>query len=270
MRMSDVIVTAGPEGREVTLAIPLAKGEHQVVHDRWKRKAPSVLAEALLRYISKPNIRSRGSNGPLFDEQSVKITRRLKLAFKQAQTYSTRLRRAVPVFAYRFRYTLGTRSIALGASDHEVARLLTHRTTRCIQFYRAAMPMLQKPITDAIGQEMSFIAQAFQGRLIGSLDEATRKGDAGALIRDFTNLVGKPIGACGTKASCHQDAPRACLSCAKFEPFLMAPWERFLGVLQEDLTSEKEDRIRLITLEQIEAVQEIIAERDARLQEKFS
>ena len=265
MRMSDVIVTPGPEGTEVTLAIPLAKGENQPVRDRWKRKAPSVLAEILLRYMELPEVRERAPDGPLFEDQSSKVSGIIESVFRRVETYSDRLRGSVPVFPYRFRYTLGTRAIALGASDHEVARLLTHRTTHCIQYYRAAMPMLQRPIREAIGQEMSFLAQAFQGRLIGSLEEATRRGEAGALIRDFAHLVGQRLGACGTRAECHQNAPRACLSCRKFEPLMDAPWERFLGVLREDLASETEDRIRLITQEQIDAVRGIIVERDARL-----
>jgi hypothetical protein len=63
--------------------------------------------------------------------------------------------------------------------------------------------------------------------------------------------------------STHQNAPRACLTCRKFEPFRDAPWEQFLEVLKDDLAAESEDRIRLITQEQIEAVREIMAERDA-------
>jgi hypothetical protein len=262
-RISDVIVTSGPEGTEITLAIPLAKGENQIVRDRWKRKAPSVLTEVLLRYLKSPFVADRGPDDALFADQSANVSATILSVFRRVETYSQRLRGPIPVFPYRFRYTLGTRAIALGASDHEAARLLTHRSTFCIQYYRAAMPMLQRPIQDAIGQEMSFLAQAFQGRLIGSLDEATRRGQAGALIRDFAHLVGQNLGACGTNAECHQHAPRACLSCRKFEPLMNAPWEQFLAVLRDDLSAETEERIRLITQEQIDAVHGIISERDA-------
>ncbi len=259
MNVGDVLVTDGPEGKEVTLSIPLAKGENVVVKDRWKRKAPTVLVEVLLRYMADRHPHSR-SDAPLFADQSRKIASRITSIFNRVATYSKRLDGPIPVFPYRFRYTLGTRALALGASDHEVARLLTHRTTHCIQYYRAAMPMLQKPIRDALGPEMSFIAQAFQGRLINNLDEATRRGEASALIRDFAHLMGQSIGACGTRAECHQDAPRACLTCRKFEPFRQAPWERLLEILMEDMEAETEDRIKLITLEQITAVRGIMAE----------
>ncbi len=132
-----------------------------------------------------------------------------------------------------------------------------------MHYYRASLRALQKPIADAIGPEMGFIAKAFQGRLIGTLEQATRKGQPGAVIRDFAHLVGQRLGACGTNAECHQNAPRACLTCRKFEPLRTAPWEQLLGVLKEDLDAEEEDRIRLITGEQIDVVMEIIAERDA-------
>jgi hypothetical protein len=195
----------------------------------------------------------------LFSDQSIAIYSRIKLVFDRIETYSSRLDGPIPIFPYRFRYTLGTRALALGASDHEVARLLTHRTTHCVQYYRASMPQLQAPIKDAIGQEMSFMAQAFQGRLIDNLDQATRKGEASALIRDFANLLGQSIGACGTRAECYQDAPRACVTCRKFEPFRDAPWEDILKVMIKDMETETEDRIKLITQEQIEAVRGIMA-----------
>ena len=261
--MSDVIVSPGPEGTEITLAIPLAKGENGVVSDRWKRKAPTVLTEVLIDYLGLPANRSEAPDAPLFGGTSNQISHNIASIFRRIETYSARLDGPIPIFPYRFRYTLGTRAIALGARDHEVARLLTHRQTVCIHYYRRAMPDLQKPIKEAVGEEMSFLALAFQGRLIGSLEEATRRGEAGALIRDFAHLVGQKLGACGTGAECHQNAPRACLTCRKFEPFRDAPWEQFLEVLKDDLSTESEDRIRLITQEQIEAVREIMAERDA-------
>ena len=264
MTLSDVIVTTGPEGREITLLIPMAKGAQQVNKARWKRKSPSVLTEVLLNYLKLPQFASGKAATPLFCEQSKEVADRVRSVFRVVATVSERLGgEAIPIFPYRFRYTLGTRAIQLGASDHEAARLLTHRSTRCVHYYRASLPALQKPIADAIGLEMGFIAKAFQGRLIGSLEEATRKGEPGAVIRDFANLVGQHLGACGTYAKCYQDAPRACLTCWKMEPLRTAPWERLLAVLEEDLDKEQDEKIRLITVKQIQAVREIIAERDA-------
>ena len=170
---------------------------------------PSVLAEVLLRYLQLPRFASGDPGTPLFCGQSNEVSERLRAVFRTVRTASERLGGApIPIFPYRFRYTLGTRAIQLGASDHEAARLLTHRSTRCVHYYRASLPALQKPIADAIGPEMGFIAKAFQGRLIGTLEQATRKGQPGAVIRDFAHLVGQRLGACGTNAGASRTPPR--------------------------------------------------------------
>ena len=119
------------------------------------------------------------------------------------------------------------------------------------------MPELQKPIKDAVSGEMSLIASAFEGKLIQGLNDASRKGQVDALIRDFVNLNGEAIGACGTEADCFQHAPQACLMCRKFEPFQDAPWDELLATLQSDMDEEDDDKIKLITRPFIEAVNAI-------------
>jgi integrase len=262
-KVGDVQIVTGPQGKEAMLMVPLAKKHTSDKSKRWVRKAPTQLAEVLVEYLASASMCTVDSETPLFFDQSYRVNQCLADVFKQVKTYSTRLGGPIPIFPYRFRYTLGTRAIANGASDHVAARLLTHSTTHCIQYYRASMPALQKPLQEAIGKEMSFFAHAFQGRLIDDFNDATRKGDPRALIIDFAHLMGQSLGACGTRAECHLHAPRACLMCAKFEPFRQAPWESLLAILIDDREAEQEDRIKSITQNQINAVHEIIAERDA-------
>lgn len=270
MRREDVVFLPGPEGVEAILFIPLAKGRDADKNKRWKRKAPSVLAEVLQVYLAAYDDAGGQPGDCLFYSSSL----RLRSAFVAAATHvrvpSDRLGGAfIRLFPYRFRYTMGTRAIAHGASDDEVARLLTHRSTTTVSAYRAAMPQLQRPIAEAIGKEMYAFARVFRGRLIDDISQATRAGEGAALIRDFAQIfrmeVGLPVGACGTTVACHQDAPRACLQCHKFEPFAGAPWEELLISLEKDLATEEEPRIRLITEGMIDAVNEIVRERDARL-----
>lgn len=258
----DVKETPGPEGRELTLSITLAKTREATKSTRWVRKCQMQLAEVLLAYLDTPAMRSSAPDAPLFFESSAKVTARLMTVFSVLKTHSDRLGTTIPLFPYRFRYTLGTRAIALGASDEVVARLLTHTSLHCVKYYRAAMPALQAPIRDAIGNEMAIIGRAFQGRLIKTLADATRSNDESALITAYEHLNGIDVGACGTRAECHLDAPRSCLTCIKFEPFQEAPWENLRAVLEKDLATENEPRIRQITEEQITAVDDIIAERD--------
>lgn len=259
MLRSDVVIHAGPEGREVMLQVPLAKGEG-LNEDKWLRRAPTVLAEALILYLEASDGRS---DDPLFSGTSSLIYSRFRTAIKKLNTWSERLGTKIPMSPYRLRYTLATRALALGASDWEVARLLTHRSTSCIQFYRASMPELLNPIAKAIGKEMAYFAHAFQGRLISNLSEATRKDEGEAEIMDFIHLTrGAVIGVCGTTAKCYMNAPIACLSCARFEPYKDAPWEELLETLKIDANRELEDRIRLINFNAMSAIVEIIALRD--------
>ncbi|WP_286414629.1 hypothetical protein [Acinetobacter indicus] len=146
--------------------------------------------------------------------------------------------------------------MANGASDHEVARLLTHRSLSCIRYYRASLPELQKPIQDALAEEMSFFAHAFRGKIITSLNDATFKNSA---IADFFRLAGKNIGSCGTQAKCYQNAPISCLTCPYFEPLIDAPWGSLLDHLLDDQAKEQEERIKEISTQAIEAVKEIMS-----------
>ncbi len=120
MTLGDIIVTTGPEGREITLLVPLAKGQQQVGKARWRRKSPSVLAEVLLRYLQLPRFASGDPGTPLFCGQSNEVSERLRAVFRTVRTASERLGGApIPIFPYRFRYTLGT---ALSSSGHPITR----------------------------------------------------------------------------------------------------------------------------------------------------
>lgn len=263
MKMKDVVCTTGPEGVEMTLLITIAKTREGTKNTRWRRKCPTQLAEVLGAYLATPAMIAALPDSSLFFDQSAKVASHLRAVFDILETHSDRLKGPIPLFPYRFRYTLGTRAIAHGARDEEVARLLTHTSLHCVRYYRAAMPSLQAPIAEAIGGEMTIFARAFQGRLIESLGQATRKDDESALITAYEHLNGQDLGACGTRARCYQDAPRGCLTCNKFEPFREAPWEELREVLVRDRDIETSERIRNITQEQIAAVDEIIAERKA-------
>ena len=261
MKRSDVIIHEGPEGREVMLQVPLAKGEGKNT-DMWLRRAPSVLAEVLINYIGS-TAKTHDDDATLFLSTSSALRLRMIAIAKKLNTWSDRLGSSIPITPYRLRYTLATRALAQGASDHEVARLLTHRSTTCISYYRSSMPELLDPIKSALGKEMAYFAKAFQGRLINDLSEATRKDEGEAEIMDFVHLThpGR-LGACGSRALCYQNAPIACLSCSRFEPYRDAPWEDLLDSLKDDAARESDDRIKLINLNAMSAINEIILERD--------
>lgn len=264
MTFKDVLIDDGPagKGREVNLRIPIAKGTRATKPVYIMRRAPSVLADVLIRFIgSKKQV---NPDEPLFFGVARDVNVCLSKIFKKMRTYSERTNGPIHITPYRFRYTLGTRAIAQGATDAQVARLLTHTTTNSIKHYRAAMAMHQSAIQDAIGEDMDFFAGVFNGRIINDFDEATHSHDYNKLIRDFERLTGKVIGACGSSVECHQDAPRACLTCWMFEPFLEGPWNLLKVEIQRDIDHETEARIKQIGIDQLNGLRRIQAACDAK------
>lgn len=266
MKRKDVIVH-DRAGMEVTLRIPLAKGQGAISDEYWIRKAPTVLAECLISYLEMYSSSFKTDEAPLFRGTPSELSAMVTKTLSALPTYSERQEGPIHISPYRFRYTMATRALAQGASDAEVARLLTHRSTSCIQFYRASMPQLQKPIRQALGKEMDYFASAFQGRLIEHLDQASRAGDDDCVIADYLRLTGEALGACGTRAECHQHAPIACLSCPYFEPLIDAPWETLMVTLVEDQKIETEPRIQQINTNAMAAIQQIMVVRDSRMHE---
>ena len=70
MKKRDVIIHS-KDGMEVTLRVPLAKGEMTVSQEYWLRRAPTVLAECLISYLdSHPPMNVDKIEDSLFDESS--------------------------------------------------------------------------------------------------------------------------------------------------------------------------------------------------------
>ncbi|MEE4013453.1 site-specific integrase [Roseibium sp. FZY0029] len=258
MKNKHVMIQDGPAGlgREVTLLVPLAKDTQGKTSGYIRRRAPSVLADILIRYQTAKN--NPDPEESLFGLRTASyLNNRLTAVFRRINTYSNRTKGPIHITPYRFRYTLATRAVAQGATDAQVARLLTHKNTNSIKHYRASLANNQAPINEALGEEMDFFAGVFSGKIINDFDEATNSGDYNKLIRDFERLTGKKIGACGARSTCYQDAPRACLTCFKFEPFVDAHWGDLERVIQAEYERESDSRIKQIHLDQLNAVHSI-------------
>jgi len=85
MKVNDVKIYDGPEGLEVTLYVPMAKGEASPDQGKWRRRCPTVLAEILIQYLNQYNFKK---DQPLFEDQSSKVSSKLKSVFQKVQTYS--------------------------------------------------------------------------------------------------------------------------------------------------------------------------------------
>jgi len=94
MRRSDVQIHDGPEGKEVMLNVPLAKGEGENTGEYWLRRAPSVLAEALISYL---NCNQGNPQDPLFLKTSSEVSRRTVAACSKLDSWSERLGTKIPI-----------------------------------------------------------------------------------------------------------------------------------------------------------------------------
>ena len=99
-KKSDVIETTGPEGREFTLLITLAKTREAKKETRWRRKCQTQLAEVLQAYLSTAEMKEAGPQAPLFYDNSQTVQQRLKLIFDGLETHSDRLDGPIPLFPY--------------------------------------------------------------------------------------------------------------------------------------------------------------------------
>ncbi|MGA3843340.1 tyrosine-type recombinase/integrase [Ralstonia nicotianae] len=264
MRVGDVRFDEVPGSTDVYLFIPLAKGEGAYEGQRWGLRAPTVVAEVLRAYIEHYKLNDPA--GPLFPDarnSSVPVSidtlkNTVRRVGERLKVFTSRLDGPIPLFPYRFRYTVGTRAVELGANDHVVARLLTHRTTWSIKHYRAATAAGQRTVIGALGDELETIHKAFRGTIVTDLSDATRAGEAQALIRDFERLTGRSMGACGTRVECLQLTPIACLTCRHFEAFEDAPFEELRSSLKAEQEEEGELKIRQIYDEPIAALDDLI------------
>lgn len=264
MRVGDVSREKIKGSRDIYLAIPLAKGQGAYEGVRWSLRAPTVVAEVLRAYLD--NYQLNDLSAPLFPSMrnpampasSATLSSIVQRVGEKLNVFSSRLDGPIPLFPYRFRYTVGTRAVELGANDHVVARLLTQRSTWSAKHYRAATAASQKTVIAALGDELETIAKAFRGEIVTDLSDATRSGEAEALIRDFERLSGRSMGACGTRAECMQLAPIACLTCRHFEAFEDAPFEELKVALVTERDEEAELKIRQIYDEPIAALDDLI------------
>jgi hypothetical protein len=107
--------------------------------------------------------------------------------------------------------------------------------TQQVGVYAEANAGLIAEIDKAMAFHLAKLAQAFSGHLIPDEASALRAGDQESLVRAPEQLKGfDPVGSCGTFSFCSLNAPLACYTCRKFQPWLEAPHEAILDWLLRD------------------------------------
>lgn len=146
----------------------------------------------------------------------------------QAFPVSERTGEQIHLSSHRFRYTLGTDMSRMGFGPHAIAAALGHKSIRSVGRYIKASPEMGRRIDNKMKEEMALVVNAFQGRLVTGADAAINGSSPNKTIRSQSGA----IATCGASGGCHLDAPVACYTCSKFQPWIEGPHEEVLERLQ--------------------------------------
>lgn len=146
----------------------------------------------------------------------------------QAFPVSERTGEKIHLSAHRFRYTLGTDMARMGFGPHAIASALAHKGITSVGKYIKTSPEMGKRIDDKMKTEMVRVVNAFQGRLVTDAAEAINGSYPNKTIRGQSGA----IATCGASGGCHLDAPVACYTCSKFQPWIEGPHEEVLERLR--------------------------------------
>ncbi|MNJ64240.1 hypothetical protein D3C77_601840 [compost metagenome] len=119
-----------------------------------------------------------------------------------------------------------------------MAEALDHSNLQSAGCYIKSLSDIVERIDRAVARQLAPLAQAFQGVLVASEQQAVRGDDPCSRISNGRVNVGT----CGSYGFCSACAPIACYTCTHFQPWLDGPHEE---VLKELLASS--DRVWGVT-----------------------
>ncbi|MBP1625922.1 MAG: integrase [Holophagaceae bacterium] len=158
------------------------------------------------------------------------IAIRLRSIFDILGVKSERTNGPLHITTKRFRYTIGTRAAAEGASELVIAELLDHSDTQNVGVYLETVPEILDRIDKAMAIHLAPMAQAFAGQLINDESQAKRGGDPRSRIVG-PEAPKRPVGNCGSFGFCGAAAPIACYTCRNFQPWRDGPHAEVLKSL---------------------------------------
>jgi len=145
---------------------------------------------------------------------------------------SERTGQRIHLTSKRFRSTLGTDLNREGAGVGVIAAALDHTDHQNAGVYVESTGDNATRLNQKIGPLLAPLAQAFAGMVVRGEDQAIRGDDPTSRIRSLDGT--ENVGSCGNHAFCSANAPVACYTCVKFQPWLDAPHEDVLADLYED------------------------------------
>lgn len=153
-------------------------------------------------------------------------------AQSELNAFSERTGDLIHLASSRFRLTLGTDLNREGAGVGVIAAALDHADHQNAGVYVQSTGDNATRLNHKIGKLLAPLAQAFAGLIVRDESEAERGGDPASRIRTIDG--GDNVGSCGNHAFCSANAPVACYTCVKFQPWLDAPHEDVLADLYEE------------------------------------
>lgn len=148
---------------------------------------------------------------------------------KKLNVYSERTGGRLNLATRRFRYTLGSNIAREGKGELIIAEALDHSDTQNVGVYVKNLPDVVERIDKAVALQLAPLAQAFQGVLVESEDQAERGND----LRSRIGNGEVDVGNCGSYGFCGAMAPVACYTCKHFQPWVDGPHDIILNELLE-------------------------------------
>lgn len=141
---------------------------------------------------------------------------------------SERTGKPIHLGAHRFRYTLGTDMSRMGSGPHAIASALGHKWVGSVTRYIKVSPEMGRRIDDKMKPKIALVINAFKGKVVADATEAVNGSHPNKMIRAKTSA----IATCGASSGCHLDAPVACYTCSKFQPWVEGPHHEVLERLR--------------------------------------
>ncbi len=145
---------------------------------------------------------------------------------------SERTGERIHITSKRFRSTLGTDLNREGAGVGVIAAALDHEDEQNAGSYVQSTGDNATRLNQKIGKLLAPLAQAFAGMIVRDESQAIRGDDPTSRIRSVDGS--EDVGSCGNYAFCSANAPVACYTCVKFQPWRDAPHEDVLADLYDD------------------------------------
>lgn len=223
----------------------LLRGYQSIVLRRLKDEKPEVDWDKALPNVPLFCAKGKNKDGAIIDAPDLKDLEfspqikfhkpdsSMSLLLSKVSKYpgfpiSERTGERIHLGSHRFRHTLGTDMSRMGFGPYVIASALSHEGIGSVGRYIKTSPEMGKRIDDKMKEEMALVVNAFQGRLVENASSAIN----GALPNKTIRGQSAAIATCGADSNCHLDAPVACYTCSKFQPWLEGPHEEVLERLK--------------------------------------